>query len=266
MSKTDNITIDKNLLETLCNYQATLKEIINILRVSETELKKYVLDEYKLSFEEFYTKFSAKGKVKLRENMFNLSKKSPDMAKHLDEKYLQNETENEQITTENEQNSKKFKQNLTKYLQNQEKFNNLPPKKQSFIVYYICGNNGTQSAILAGYSAKTAYSQANRLLKEAEVKELIDEAKAQEFEEAEDEKAKLLEVLDTVIYWSPTAIRPLPPTINELVNAIKTKSMLLGLNAPSKNQFLDEKGNPTNPPAPAQTIFIIPSNNRNDGN
>ncbi len=36
--------------------------------------------------------------------------------------------------------------------------------------------------------------------------------------------------------------------------------------APEKSQALGKDGKPVDPVAPSQTIFIIPSNNRNDGN
>lgn len=46
----------------------------------------------------------------------------------------------------------------------------LNPKHKAFADYYIeNGGNGTEAAKKAGYSEKTAYSQANRLLKNAEI-------------------------------------------------------------------------------------------------
>lgn len=49
-------------------------------------------------------------------------------------------------------------------------------RHEKFINEYIKNGlgNGTQAAINAGYSKKTAYSQANRLLKNAEIKAAID--------------------------------------------------------------------------------------------
>lgn len=46
-------------------------------------------------------------------------------------------------------------------------------KQQRFVAEYLVDKNATQSAIRAGYSAKTAYSQGQRLLKHVEVAELI---------------------------------------------------------------------------------------------
>lgn len=50
------------------------------------------------------------------------------------------------------------------------------PRKKKFGVEYAVGEhagNATQSAIEAGYSPDTAYSQGSRLLKDAEVKDVI---------------------------------------------------------------------------------------------
>jgi len=49
----------------------------------------------------------------------------------------------------------------------------LTRRKQSFIENYIINKNATKSAELAGYSSRTAYSQGSRLLKNVEVKEII---------------------------------------------------------------------------------------------
>ena len=49
----------------------------------------------------------------------------------------------------------------------------LNAKKIKFIAAYLDGNNMTQSAMKAGYSRKTAYSQGSRLFKDAEIQEAI---------------------------------------------------------------------------------------------
>lgn len=45
----------------------------------------------------------------------------------------------------------------------------LRAKQERFCQEYVVDYNGTQAAIRAGYTEKTAYSQANRLLKNAEI-------------------------------------------------------------------------------------------------
>ena len=47
-------------------------------------------------------------------------------------------------------------------------------KQRRFCEEYLTDLNGTQAAIRAGYSSKSSYSQANRLLKNAEIKKYID--------------------------------------------------------------------------------------------
>lgn len=47
-------------------------------------------------------------------------------------------------------------------------------KQQRFVEEYLVDLNATQAAIRAGYSAKTAYSQGQRLLKDVEVKRAIE--------------------------------------------------------------------------------------------
>lgn len=49
----------------------------------------------------------------------------------------------------------------------------LNTKQRRFANEYIISGNATQSAITAGYSEKTAYSQGNRLLKHDEVRKFI---------------------------------------------------------------------------------------------
>lgn len=55
----------------------------------------------------------------------------------------------------------------------------LTPKQAAFAREYLVDLNATQAAIRAGYSEKTAYSQGQRLLKNAEVQAAIAKAQAQ---------------------------------------------------------------------------------------
>lgn len=48
-------------------------------------------------------------------------------------------------------------------------------KQRAFTVEYVKDRNATQAAIRAGYSAKSAYSQAHDLLKKPEIMEAIEE-------------------------------------------------------------------------------------------
>lgn len=74
----------------------------------------------------------------------------------------------------------------------------LTPKQQRFVDEYLVDLNGTQAAIRAGYSAKTANEQAARLLAKASVKAAIDGAKAMRSErtriDADHVLARLVEI------------------------------------------------------------------------
>jgi phage terminase small subunit len=61
----------------------------------------------------------------------------------------------------------------------------LTPKQQRFIKEYLVELNATQSAIRAGYSAKTAYSAGQRLLKHVDVARGIAEAQQKHAEKCE---------------------------------------------------------------------------------
>lgn len=58
------------------------------------------------------------------------------------------------------------------------------PRQAAFIREYLIDLNATQAAIRAGYSEKTAYSQGQRLLKNAEIQEAVQEAQTEAAEKA----------------------------------------------------------------------------------
>lgn len=53
--------------------------------------------------------------------------------------------------------------------------NNLTPKQHAFVTEYMIDRNGTQAAIRAGYSERTANEQAARLLANVSVASAVDE-------------------------------------------------------------------------------------------
>ncbi len=57
----------------------------------------------------------------------------------------------------------------------------MTPKQEKFCAEYLIDLNGTQAAIRAGYSERTAYSIGQRLLKNVEVQSRIQELRAKEF-------------------------------------------------------------------------------------
>ena len=52
----------------------------------------------------------------------------------------------------------------------------LDPRHQRFVQEYLVDLNGTQAAIWAGYSAKSAAEQAHHLLKHPHIHEAVEEA------------------------------------------------------------------------------------------
>lgn len=61
---------------------------------------------------------------------------------------------------------------------------NLTPKQKSFVREYAIDSNGTQAAIRAGYSEKTAPEQGSRLLRNVKVKAAVAETQEAHAERA----------------------------------------------------------------------------------
>ncbi len=76
----------------------------------------------------------------------------------------------------------------------QSAYSKLSPKRRAFVdAYFACKFNGTRAAIDAGYSKKTADRQAERLLRNVEIKSAVEERRQQIEEE---NKLKISEVVD----------------------------------------------------------------------
>ena len=73
-------------------------------------------------------------------------------------------------------------------------------RKENFVKAYILTGckKGTQAAIDAGYSEKTAAQQASRLLKDVKVKALIDKFKVQDLKPFIKSKTEKLEMLQDI--------------------------------------------------------------------
>lgn len=72
-------------------------------------------------------------------------------------------------------------------------------QRERFCLEYASGQNGTQAAVAAGYSEKTAGSKANQLLKIVEVKNRIEELMAQIASEKVADAQEVMEYLTTVL-------------------------------------------------------------------
>ena len=71
----------------------------------------------------------------------------------------------------------------------------LTTKQQLFVHEYLIDLNGTQAAIRAGYSKRSAEVQASKMLRKGKVKEVLDEALAQRIEETKIDANWVLERL-----------------------------------------------------------------------
>lgn len=75
----------------------------------------------------------------------------------------------------------------------------LNDKQRRFVEEYLIDLNATQAAIRAGYSAKTAYSQGQRLLKHVEIQQAITEGQAQRSERVKiDQDYVLSSIVETI--------------------------------------------------------------------
>lgn len=72
-------------------------------------------------------------------------------------------------------------------------------QRERFCLEYASGQNGTQAAIAAGYSERTAGSKANQLLKIVEVKNRIDELMTQIASEKVADAQEVMEYLTSVL-------------------------------------------------------------------
>lgn len=91
----------------------------------------------------------------------------------------------------------------------------ITPKQQVFVNEYLIDLNATQAAIRAGYSAKTAYSQGERLLRNAEISKAVIEAQNARSERTEITQDMVLKELAKigfsdirkVVRWGATELR-----------------------------------------------------------
>ena len=83
-----SIQIDKKQFESLCSMMCTENEIAYWFKCSIDTINNWCKKEYSETFSDTYKKLSTGGKVSLRRNQFELSKKSAAMAIFLGQQYL----------------------------------------------------------------------------------------------------------------------------------------------------------------------------------
>lgn len=83
----------------------------------------------------------------------------------------------------------------------------LTPKQARFVAEYQLDANATQSAIRAGYSEHTAYSQGQRLLKHVEVQQALQQVTATAIQVVAREASEAVASAEWIIEQSLTLIR-----------------------------------------------------------
>ena len=95
----------------------------------------------------------------------------------------------------------------------------LKPKELKFAEEWLKTTNATQSAIKAGYSARTAYSAGNRLLKKVDVKQYIDERLAEMQESNIADTNEVMQFLSSTMRGDIPDQFGLDPALNDRIKA-----------------------------------------------
>ena len=95
----------------------------------------------------------------------------------------------------------------------------LKPKELVFAEEWLKTTNATQSAIKAGYSARTAYSAGNRLLKKVDVRQYIDERLAEMKESIIADTNEVMQFLSSTMRGDIPDQFGLDPALNDRIKA-----------------------------------------------
>ena len=95
----------------------------------------------------------------------------------------------------------------------------LKPKELKFAEEWLKTTNATQSAIKAGYSARTAYSAGNRLLKKVDVRQYIDERLAEMKESSIADANEVMQFLSSTMRGDIPDQFGLDPALNDRLKA-----------------------------------------------
>lgn len=95
----------------------------------------------------------------------------------------------------------------------------LKPKELIFAEEWLKTTNATQSAIKAGYSARTAYSAGNRLLKKVDVKQYIDERLTEMKESSIADTNEVMQFLSSTMRGDIPDQFGLDPALNDRIKA-----------------------------------------------
>jgi len=85
---TKQIVIDWEKFESLCKMQCTLREIADAFNCSEKTIERKVKEKYDCLFVEIFKRKRQGGLISLRQNMFKMAAKHPNMAIFLAKNWL----------------------------------------------------------------------------------------------------------------------------------------------------------------------------------
>lgn len=111
----------------------------------------------------------------------------------------------------------------------------LNDRQLRFTYEYMVDHNATQAAIRAGYSAKTAYSQGQRLLKKVEIRKVIGEATERQNCRIEITADRVLQEIAKIAFFDPRKLFDRygnPKGINEIDD--DTAAAIAGLDVDTK--------------------------------
>lgn len=131
----------------------------------------------------------------------------------------------------------------------------LNPKRQRFVEEYLVDLNGTQAAIRAGYSKKTANEQASRLLATVSVQEAIQAAQAKRAK-----KTKITQEMVLQRLWEEGQRTGEGATHGARVRALELVGRHQGMRFAERKELTDAEGDPL----PVIGIEIVAAEERDD--
>lgn len=111
-------------------------------------------------------------------------------------------------------------------------------KQQKFCEYYVELGNATEAAKRAGYSEKTAYSQGQRMLKNVETRNFIEEL-------TQSSKSARIATADEVLEFFAAVMRDKEEATKNRLKAAENLAKRYGMDKPSETCGDENGGQPT---------------------
>ncbi|MEF2146661.1 MAG: terminase small subunit [Desulfovibrionaceae bacterium] len=128
----------------------------------------------------------------------------------------------------------------------------LTPKQAAFVAEYLIDLNATQAAIRAGYSARTAGSQGERLLKKVEIQIALAEAQQKRAERTEISQDRVLLEYSKLAFHNPQdfyddkgnliEVHKLPRDVAAAITSMEVSVDAEGKSKLQKIKLADKKG------------------------